>query len=114
MKHFTRQEFNCKCNCGFNTVDFELAEVLEELREHFNKPVAITSGCRCESYNRKIGGSKNSQHKYGKAADIVVTGIKPSTVYKYLNSKYPDRYGIGKYSNWIHVDTRQSKARWIR
>ena len=47
-KYFHRSEFACKCGCGFDTVDTELLKVLTRLRVRFNKPVKITSACRCE------------------------------------------------------------------
>lgn len=30
MKYFKRNEFECKCGCSFDTVDFELAEVMDD------------------------------------------------------------------------------------
>ena len=45
--------------------------VLEPLREHFNEPVIISSGYRCNELNRLVGGVRNSQHLTGEAADIV-------------------------------------------
>ncbi len=113
MKYFKRSEFKCKCgNCKFDTVDYELVKVLDELREHFNAPTTITSGCRCTSHNASIGGAKSSYHLYGKAADIKVSGSTPPMVYEYLDNKYPDKYGIGKYAGWVHIDVRTDKARW--
>ena len=113
MSHFTRKEFACNCGCGFDTIDYELLEVLEDVREHFNSPVHINSGCRCESWNKKIGGEDGSQHTKARAADIVVVGIKETIVADYLESKYPDKYGIGRYSGRTHIDTRSGgKARW--
>lgn len=112
MKHFSRSEFKCKCGCGFSTVDFELAEVLDDVRERFQRPIIVTSGCRCPEYNKKVNGSDNSQHQYGKAADIMVLNVRPDVVVKYLESKYPNKFGIGLYKTWVHVDTRSSKARW--
>ena len=47
-------------------------EVLEPLREHFGVPIIITSGYRSALLNSLVGGSKNSQHKYGEAADIFI------------------------------------------
>ena len=44
--------------------------VLEPLRQHFGEPITISSGYRCALVNSYVGGSKNSQHKYGEAADI--------------------------------------------
>ena len=111
-KHFRRKEFACRCNCGFDTVDVELVSVLEDLREHFCRPVQITSGSRCPKYNRKIGGASNSQHMQGKAADISIVGIMPRDVFVYLTQKYPDRYGFGDGASFTHIDVREKKARW--
>lgn len=47
-------------------------EVLEPLREQIRAPVQISSGYRCPELNRMVGGSANSQHMTGEAADIPV------------------------------------------
>lgn len=110
--NFNRSEFACQCGCGADTVDTELLDILDELRNHFGKPVHITSGNRCERHNRKICGSPNSQHLTGRAADIVVSGVTAAEVYAYLADLYRDKYGIGKYQHWTHVDSRSERARW--
>ena len=113
MKYFGRDELECQCGCGFTTVDYELALVLDDVREYFGKPTTINSGCRCEKHNKAEGGSSNSQHLYGKAADIVVRGVEAGEVYAYLVGKYPGRYGIGKYNGRTHIDVRSGgPARW--
>jgi len=112
-KNFNRSEFACKCGCGFDTVDYELLLILEEVRAHFDKPVTIESGCRSYDYNKEIGGSEKSQHLYGRAADFKVKGTKPMEVYIYLNNKYPNKLGLGLYRSWVHLDTRTNgPARW--
>ena len=111
-KDFNRYEFSCQCGCGFNTVDVELIIVVQDVRDYFGQPVRINSGCRCPKHNAAIGGSKNSQHLFGKAADIVVLGVFAWDVDEYLKDKYPDKYGIGRYSGWTHIDVRAGKARW--
>lgn len=112
-KNFSRSEFKCNCgNCDYDTVDKELVDVLQDIRDHFNASVTVTSGNRCPAYNRLVGGSRNSYHLRGRAADIVVGGVSQSDVYKYLDSKYPNRFGIGNYDTFTHVDTRTGKGRW--
>ena len=44
--------------------------VLQPLRDHLGKPVAINSGFRSQAVNMAVGGAKNSQHTKGEAADI--------------------------------------------
>ena len=111
--HFSRSEFKCKCGeCEVDTVDAELIGVLEALRKRYDRPITITSGCRCVEYNREVGGAEDSQHLLGKAADIVVKGIDPAEVYHYLNWAYPDCYGLGDYEDFTHIDVREDKARF--
>ena len=111
-EHFSREEFACKCGCGFATVDVDLLELLELIRVRFNKPVTINSACRCEIHNTAVGGSYGSKHKQGIAADIVVKDTDSYEVYKFVDSHAPDKYGIGLYTEFTHVDVRQNKARW--
>lgn len=111
-KYFSRDEFACKCGCGFDTVDALLLEVLTNIRIHFNKPVLITSGCRCDAHNIRVGGSSKSQHKLGRAADIIVLGVSPQDVYDYSVKTYPNTLGLGNYDTFTHVDSRNIKARF--
>lgn len=113
-KNFAREEFECKCGmCGEDTVDAELITVLQDVRDHFGKGVRVTSGVRCEVYNKKIGGSDKSQHILGRAADIQVKGVEPSKVYRYLELKYAGKLGLGGYDDFTHVDSRsEGGARW--
>ena len=46
--------------------------VLDPLRAAYGKPINVSSGFRCETLNKLIGGKKNSQHMKGQAADITV------------------------------------------
>ncbi len=111
--NFHREEFKCKCSkCNCDTVDIELVKILEDIRKHFNRPVKINSGHRCNKYNKSVGGSSKSQHLYGRAADIVINGVDPYEIYCYLDECYPDSLGLGSYVNFTHVDTRTVKARW--
>jgi len=112
--HFSREEFRCKgenChptlkgNCGFDTVDTELLRMLENVRGYFDKPVTITSACRCVRHNEAVGGSHNSQHLRGRAADIIVKGVDPEDVAAFLRTVMTSG-GVGEYSTFTHLDTR--------
>ena len=124
-KHFSRHEFKCRCGkCHFEAVDIELVKVLEKLREYFrnkggqDRRVRILSGWRCPERNRQVGGAKHSRHIRGIAADFQVydakTGekVSPQEIYDYLNHMYPDKYGLGVYDVFNHLDMRQNRARW--
>lgn len=112
--HFKYDEFRCKC-CGKlppNGIDPNLVLKLEILRKMLgDKPIIITSGYRCPTHNKKVNGAQNSQHLYGKAADIVVKGISPSDVYTLAEKVFYDG-GLGRYSTFTHVDTRGKMSRW--
>lgn len=103
--NLSRSEFACKCGCGFDTVDHALAELLQVVRDHFRKPVRITSGCRCEEWNRQQGGKPRSQHLIGRAADFTVDGVTSSEVHAFL-AMHMDAGGLKNYGGWVHVDTR--------
>lgn len=115
---FKVREFACK---GSDVVllDDELVVLLQCIREHFGKPVTITSGYRTASHNTKVGGSKSSQHLLGRAADIQVQDTDPLAVAAYAESLMPGWGGVGRYpvkagraKGWVHVDTRPNKSRW--
>ena len=44
--------------------------VLDRIREHWGRPIVVSSGYRCEALNEAVGGVKNSYHRLGMAADI--------------------------------------------
>lgn len=112
--HFTITEFHSKDGARMVFIAKTLIDVLEDVRAHFNAPITINSGYRTVAYNssKAVGGSPKSQHTLGKAADIVVKNVTPEKVYAYLTTKYTDKYGIGIYDSFVHVDVRDKKSRW--
>ena len=118
---FRVREFGCK---GSDVVllDEELVVLLQCIREHFGKPLHITSGYRTAAHNAAVGGSKSSQHLLGRAADFYVEGMDVATVAAYAETLLPSRGGIGRYpkdaahpkrrTGWVHIDTREGKSRW--
>jgi len=112
-KNFSTDEFVCHCGyCDYSIVSHELIDVLQDVRDHFDTTVSILSGIRCKEHNTEVGGAKRSQHLLGTAADITVKGVSHLLVQEYLLSLYPDKYGIGKYKSFTHVDVRKNRARW--
>ena len=95
--HFCVREFRCKDGSDPVFIDTALAELLERIREHFGKPVTITSAYRTPAHNAKAGGAKFSQHLYGRAADIRVQDVSVEDVAAYAESLMPDRGGVGRY-----------------
>ena len=61
-KNFRSKEFDChgKGCCSTTQIDEKLVEYLQKIRDHFNKPVTITSAYRCEKHNKSVGGATKS------------------------------------------------------
>lgn len=76
IKYFKESEFNCpSChNTGTEGMNPNLVKLLDAMREHFGQPITITSGYRCATYNKKVGGISGSQHTKGNAADFFIKG----------------------------------------
>lgn len=115
--HFKSTEFDCHGNgcCSQTIVNEKLIEYLEQIRNHFNAPVTITSAYRCPTHNARIGGAVGSRHSKGDAADIQVKGVAPRDVAKYAESI--GIKGIGLYETssdgyFVHIDTREKKSFW--
>ena len=108
--HFKVREFAC----GDGSDAVLVAPRLVIIRAHFGAPVVIHSGYRTPQYNAKVGGVAHSQHCYGMAADISVSGQKPETVAAFARSIMPDWGGVGVYAKkgFTHIDVREKKSDW--
>lgn len=118
---FKVREFRCRDGSDVVMIDQTLVVLLQAIREHFNKPITITSGYRTAAHNKSVGGAKSSQHLLGKAADIQVADTTVEAVAAYAESLMPDWGGVGRYpvkagrtKGWVHVDTRPNKSRWTQ
>ena len=82
--NFKVREFACK---GSDVVllDDELVVLLQCIREHFGKPIHITSGYRTAAHNAAVGG----------------IGRYPK------DAAHPKRR-----TGWVHIDTRAGRSRW--
>ena len=110
--NFESTEFDCngKGCCSTTEIDPKLVEYLQKIRDYFGKAVTRNSAYRCDEHNKKVGGANQSKHKYGQAADIKVSGVKPLKVAQY--AEFIGIKGIGQYSNFVHIDTRTNKFFW--
>lgn len=110
-KYFTRKEIECKCGCGFDSMDVETLQVADAAREWLGAPIICNSGCRCSEHNAKIGGATKSQHVRARAMDLATSD--PEALYDWLCKEYEGKYGFGKYNSFVHIDTRTNgPARW--
>jgi hypothetical protein len=120
QENFWLSEFKCKgylsgkCSCDSVKVDYRLHVLLQQLRAKIGQ-ISIAIGYRCPEFNSKIANaSPNSQHMYGRAADIK-TSLTPHEVAKAAEEL--GFTGIGAYTHngyyFTHVDTREgAKSFW--
>lgn len=104
MKYFDYHEFDSPDIQGSGQLmNKELLEILEEVREHYGRPINITSGYRTESHNAKVGGTPNSSHLKGLACDVACTNSRDRFHLVRLFIEYGiTRIGIA--NNFIHID----------
>ncbi|RCK68320.1 DUF882 domain-containing protein [Desertihabitans brevis] len=114
-RHFNFSEFHSKDGAGFSGGKVGAAEVKENVRRLMYKleavrkksgdrPITINSGFRSINHNANVDGASNSQHMYGIAADIVISGRSVSQTIGYAQSS--GFSGIIRYSTFTHVDSR--------
>ena len=83
-------------------------QVLDPLREAYGKPIRVTSGYRCPQLNRLVGGSPNSQHMRGEAADIVAKNPEDNALLGKLIEQ------LGNFDQLIYEQCdKQGNPRWI-
>lgn len=110
VQFFSRSEFKCKCGGRFcNGYPAEPKEVLiraaEKVREHFGVPVTVSSGVRCATHNRNVGGVANSKHLTGEAMDFCVKGVSASKVESFLATMPEIRYHYNiSNTNYVHMN----------
>ena len=94
--------------------------VLQPLREALGQPIRITSGYRSEALNEAIGGSKTSDHSFGRAADLelYVEGKEDNAslfnVIKTLDLPFKQliyEFGDEEQPDWVHVAFEKGSER---
>lgn len=129
-KNFLPEEFKCECGgrycSGYPTYmkPNELKHI-QAIRDHWNRPIIITCGLRCATYNRKLNGSiTNSKHLTGQAIDFYQKGVtdtlanrkkaikwikkQPNHTYTYGNGINSNGYAVRApyMGNALHTDTK--------
>ena len=111
-EHFTVKEFASHDGADTVLIDMLLIEYLEKIRQHFGMPVHINSGYRTPEHNSRVGGVKNSYHTKGRAADIVVQGVKSLDVARFAETFVCGGVGWYEAKSFTHIDTRPRHVLW--
>ena len=130
VKNFEPEEFKCECGGRYCTgypsyMKMNQLRHLQSIRDHFGRPITVTSGMRCRGYNNSIGGSiVNSKHLTGQATDFYQAGVTDTLanrkrsiawIKKQPNHTYSYGNGINSYGNYtyapymgnaLHTDTK--------
>lgn len=99
----------CPCAyCSGTKLDDRLTQWIIDFENYLGTKLILTSGARCESYNREVGGAWNSPHLtdalgIGHAIDFQVKGMRPIEVaFEIENFETEGRTGI--YQFHTHKD----------
>ena len=86
--------------------------VLEPVRALLGHPMFITSGYRCPALNGAIGGSPNSAHIKGLAADFVCPMFgKPRDIAELIMAKDIEYDQMIYEGGWVHISTANEPRR---
>ena len=92
----------------------KLVRTVDEIRRRLGVPVQIVtaggSGVRCEQHNANVRGATNSEHLYGRAADLHAP-VSLATLKQTAEAVLNGTGGLGLYDWGIHVDTGKY-SRW--
>jgi zinc D-Ala-D-Ala carboxypeptidase len=87
--------------------------VFEPIRRYVGKPIKINSGFRSAALNKRIGGSKTSQHVLGEAMDL---DLHDRELFEWiLDNVEADQYifegGTEEKADWFHISYRKGRNR---
>lgn len=83
-----------------------LAQELDKVREAWGSPLIVTSWYRPPSVNQRVGGAKNSQHLYGKAADLRPANGQLEAFQAFCDKGWFGALGYGAKKGFVHLDNR--------
>lgn len=108
-ENFAPKEIACR-GTGKLLINERSLDQLQALRSFIGKPFHINSGYRSPEHNAAVGGATNSMHLQGQAFDISLSNLDRLELYE-AAVEYGFN-GIGQYPSFMHIDTRDYRARW--
>jgi len=92
-----------------------VAELFEQIREHFGIPIGISSFYRSPALNKAVGGASSSQHTRGEAIDIdadIYGGVTNKEIFEFAKTLDFDQliweYGDEHNPAWVHISRKLS------
>ena len=89
--------------------------IFQPMREHFGKPIFVSSGYRSPELNKAIGGASNSQHCKGEALDLDNDAVEYPTnkdIFDYIKNHLDFDQLIWEFDGaWVHVSYNKDKNR---
>ncbi len=124
-KHLFWAELDCNDGTAYPyewrlSESIALAKEFEFIRATLGDlPIKVSSGYRTPSWNKKVGGSRTSQHIFGRALDLYPprTKMLPELLDAAIlvaHRRGGRIRGIGHYRTFIHIDLRPGDrvCRW--
>lgn len=101
--YFSTKELSCPC-CGVNKFSLATLAKFNNLRELVGESLIMSSGYRCEAYNKSKGWTQT--HATGQAGDLCVTHITAYLVNKFAVTAGFTGIGISQKGRkrFIHLD----------
>jgi len=110
MKHGISNKMNAE---QIEKAKLVCANCFEPIRAYIKKPIKVNSGFRSLLLNKKIGGSKTSQHLKGEAMDLDLHDRK---LFNWIidNVDFDQliyEFGTDTQADWFHISYSQGKNR---
>lgn len=88
-----------------------VARTLEEIRMLVDRPIIVSSGYRAPAVNKAVGGSNNSAHMRGLAADINAQGMTARELAVRIKNSNIEFDQLIFEGTWVHVGLSEGKPR---
>lgn len=115
-KNFSAAELRCKCgkcNSDGSEMDPAFMDRLQQLREQFNKPMALSSAFRCRRHPEEAKKAEPGEHSLGQAVDVRIRGAEAlELLQRALNLGFT-RIGVSQRGNarFLHLGTALAGGR---
>jgi len=90
-------------------------KIFQPVRDHFQKPIIVSSGYRSKALNDLIGGASGSQHSKGEALDLDGS-VDNFLIFEFIknNLEFDQliwEFGDDENPDWVHVSYKTENNR---